>query len=191
MRAIWRWLHLGLGDAGTPAGRALLVEQFRILTSQIPVLYGVLIVESLSVSYVLPASLPLWFRGGVPGALIAVSAVRMFYWVKLRRLVPSPEQALQHLFKTRILSSTINACFSVWTLFLFDSVDPTLRSPLALMVFMGSVGSAYCLGSFPSAARLTLVLTALPISLRLLFSGDALSVCVGLNNCMLLVLLVR
>jgi diguanylate cyclase (GGDEF)-like protein/PAS domain S-box-containing protein len=191
MRAIWRWLHLGLGNAGTPAGRALLVEQFRILTSQIPVLYGVLIVESLSVSYVLPASLPLWFRVGVPVALIIVSAVRLFYWVKLRKTVPTPEQALQHLFRTRILSSIINACFSVWTLLLFHSVDPTLRSPLALMVFMGSVGSAYCLGSFPSAARLTLVLTALPISLRLLFSGDALPVCVGLTNCMLLILLVR
>jgi hypothetical protein len=31
-----RWFRLG--NAGTPAGRALLIEQFRILTSQIPVL---------------------------------------------------------------------------------------------------------------------------------------------------------
>src|ERR1700724_287831 len=35
-----------IGSARTPAGRALLIEQFRILTSQIPVLYGVLIVDS-------------------------------------------------------------------------------------------------------------------------------------------------
>ena len=33
---IRRWFYLG--SAKTPAGRALLVEQFRILTSQIPVL---------------------------------------------------------------------------------------------------------------------------------------------------------
>ena len=31
------------------------------------------------------------------------------------------------------------------------------RAPVALLVFMGSVGSAYCLASFPSAARLTLL----------------------------------
>lgn len=191
MRAFSRWLHLGLGNAGTPAGRALLVEQFRILTSQVPVLYGVLIVESLSVSYVLPSSLPLWFRFGAPSALVIVSAIRMFYWVRLRSVVPTPEQALQYLFKTRILASVINACFSVWTLVLFDSVDLATRAPLALLVFMGSVGSAYCLGSFPSAARLTLLISALPISLRLLFSGDALPVCIGLNNCMLLLLLIR
>jgi diguanylate cyclase (GGDEF)-like protein/PAS domain S-box-containing protein len=191
MRTIWRWLHLGLGTAGTPAGRALLIEQFRILNSQVPVLYGVLIVESLSVSYVLPSSLPLWVRLGVPSALVIISAIRMVHWVRLRNLTSTPEQALQYLFKTRILASAINVCVSIWTLVLFDNVDPASRAPLALLIFMGSVGSAYCLGSLPSAARLTLIISALPISLRLMFSGDALAVCIGLNNCMLLALLVR
>src|SRR3990170_8928247 len=88
-----------IGSAQTPAGRALLVEQFRILTSQIPVLYGVLIVESVSISYVLPASLPAWFRFGVPGALLLISVIRMFYWIKLRKVVPTAEEALKHLIK--------------------------------------------------------------------------------------------
>ena len=62
-RYLRRWFYIG--SAATPAGGALLIEQFRILTSQIPVLYAVLIVESVSVSYVLPASLPLWFVEGM------------------------------------------------------------------------------------------------------------------------------
>jgi diguanylate cyclase (GGDEF)-like protein/PAS domain S-box-containing protein len=188
-RHIRRWFYIG--SAKTPAGRALLIEQFRILTSQIPVLYGVLIVESVSVSYVLPPSLPSWFRFGVPGALLLVSIVRMVYWVKLGKVVPTAEHALRHLYKTRILASALNAVFSVWTLVLFDSVDAESRAPLALLVFLASVGSAYCLGSFPSAARLTLLLSALPISLRMLCSGEALLVCIGLNLCMLMVLLIR
>ncbi|MBR1228524.1 MULTISPECIES: bifunctional diguanylate cyclase/phosphodiesterase [unclassified Bradyrhizobium] len=184
-----RWFYIG--SAATPAGGALLIEQFRILTSQIPVLYGVLIVESVSVSYVLPASLPLWFRFGVPGALLLISVIRMIYWIKLRKVVPTAEQALKHLFKTRILASALNAVFAVWTLVLFDSVEADSRAPLALLVFLGSVGSAYCLGSFPSAARLTLLISAVPISLRLLISGEALHVCIGINLCMLVVLLIR
>jgi diguanylate cyclase (GGDEF)-like protein len=184
-----RWLYLG--NTETPAGRALLIEQFRILTSQIPVLYGVLIVDSVSIAYVLPPTLPVWFRFGVPGALILISAIRMIYWIKLRSVVPTAEAALRHLAKTRILASALNAAFSVWALSLFENVDPETRAPLALLVFMGSVGSAYCLGSFPSAAQLTLLLSALPISLRLLFSGDALHVCIGINLCMLMVLLIR
>jgi diguanylate cyclase (GGDEF)-like protein/PAS domain S-box-containing protein len=184
-----RWFYLG--TARTPASRALLIEQFRILTSQIPVLYGVLIVESISIAYVLPGSLAPWFRFGVPGALLLISAIRMVYWVRLRNIVPTPEQALTRLFKTRILACALNAVFSLWTLMLFDSVGLNSRAPFALLVFMGSVGSAYCLASFPSAARLTLLISALPISLRLMLSGEALLVCIGLNLCLLLALLVR
>src|SRR5436190_21813172 len=96
-----RWLYLGHTE--TPAARALLIEQFRILTSQIPVLYGVLIVDSVSIAYVLPAHLPWWFRFGVPGALLIISLIRMIYWIKLRHVVPTAEQALKHLSKTRFL----------------------------------------------------------------------------------------
>ncbi len=184
-----RWFRIG--SVRTPRGRALLIQQSRILTSQIPVLYGVLIVESVSISYILPASLPVWFRFGAPGGLLLISLIRMVYWIKLRKAAPTAEAALKHLSKTRILASTLNAVFAVWTLVLFDSVDAGSRAPLALLVFLGSVGSAYCLGSFPSASRLTLLISALPISLRLLFSGEALLVCIGLNLCMLLVLLIR
>ena len=126
-RHLRRWFYIG--SAQTPAGGALLIEQFRILTSQIPVLYSVLMVESASVSYVLPTSLPVWFRFGIPGALLLISAIRMIYWVKLRRVVPTAEQALKHLFKTRILASSLNAVFAVWTLVLFDSVEPDSRAP--------------------------------------------------------------
>ena len=76
------------------------------------------------------------------------------------------EQALRQLSRARILACVLNAAFSVWTLFLFDSVDAASRATLSLLVFMGSVACAYCLGSFPSAALLTLLLSALPISLR-------------------------
>jgi diguanylate cyclase (GGDEF)-like protein/PAS domain S-box-containing protein len=184
-----RWFKLG--NPGTPVGRALLLEQFRILTSQVPILYGVLIANSISIAYALPPTLSGWLRFGVPAVLLAFSAVRLVYWVKLRNATPTPEAALRHLHKTRIITAAFNAAFSVWTLALFGSFDAQSRAPIALLVFLGSVGSAYCLASFPSAARLTLLLSALPISLRLLVSGEPLLVCIGVNLCLLLVLLVR
>jgi hypothetical protein len=58
-KAVRRWFYLG--NAKTPAGSALLIEQFRILTTQVPVLYGVLIINSMTISYVLPPSLPFCF----------------------------------------------------------------------------------------------------------------------------------
>lgn len=66
-----------IGSADRPASRALVLEQFRILTSQIPVLYGVTSVDSISIAYILPSYVPWWLRFGVPGALLAVSVLRM------------------------------------------------------------------------------------------------------------------
>jgi PAS domain-containing protein len=189
LKAVRRWFYLG--NAKTPAGSALLIEQFRILTTQVPVLYGVLIINSITISYVLPPSLPFWFRFGVTGLLLLASASRIVYWVKLRGVTPTAEQALDHLFRTRILTSALNAGFSCWALALFDFVDLDSRGPLALLVFMGSVASAYCLGSFPSAARLTLLISALPVSLRLMFTGEPLLVGIGVDLCLLLVPLIQ
>ncbi len=184
-----RWFRLG--DAKRPASRALLLEQFRILSSQIPVLYCVTIVDSLSIAYVLPSSVNWALRLGLPGVLLAICAVRLVHWTKLRAVVPTPEQALSYLAAMRVVSAAVNAGFSAWALVLFESVDPDSRTPIALLLFMGSVGSAYCLASVPSAARLILLVSGLPISLRLLLSGEALPVCIGLNLCLSLVLLVR
>ena len=188
-KAVRRWFYLG--NAKTPAGSALLIEQFRILTTQVPVLYGVLIINSMTISYVLPPSLPFWFRFGVTGLPARRQHRRIVYWVKLRGVTPTAEQALEHLFRTRILASALNAGFSCWALALFEFVDPDSRGPLALLVFMASVASAYCLGSFPSAARLTLLISALPVSLRLMFTGEPLLVGVGVDLCLLLVPLIR
>jgi diguanylate cyclase (GGDEF)-like protein len=180
-----------IGGADRPASRALVLEQFRILTGQIPVLYGVTSVDSISIAYILPSSVPWWLRFGVPGALLVVSVLRTIQWAKLRNSVPTAEQALTYLANTRIRCAVLNAGFSLWALALFENLDLHARAPVALLVFMGSVGSAYCLASFPAGARLTLLLSGLPISVRLLFTGEPLLICIGLDLCLLLVLLFR
>ncbi|WP_314960637.1 hypothetical protein ACFKHW_28160 [Bradyrhizobium lupini] len=43
-----------LGDATDRLGRSPLVEQFRMLRKQIPVLYAVLLVDSISIGLILP-----------------------------------------------------------------------------------------------------------------------------------------
>jgi diguanylate cyclase (GGDEF)-like protein len=189
LSSVRRWFKLG--KSSTPIGRALLVEQFRILTSQIPILYGVLIIDTASIAYVLPSELPWWLRFGVPAAMLLAGAIRMVQWLELRSISPTAEEARQHLYKSRILTAVFNAGFSVWALVLFESIDVQARALLSLLVFLGSLASGYCLVSFPSAARLTLLLSALPISLRLLFTGEPLLVCIGLNLCALLILLLR
>lgn len=90
-----------IGSTTDPLGRSLLVEQFRVLRKQIPVLYAVLLVDSISVGLVLPATISPWLRFALPAALLAVCLIRLLQWLRLngadlplkKRFVSSPEPA--------------------------------------------------------------------------------------------------
>lgn len=180
-----------VGELTTAGGRALLVEQFQILKKQIPVLYAVLLLDSFSVAWVLPQTVSTGLRFTVPALLMAICLVRMVQWLRLRTQAPTPEQAWAFLSRMRYVAGILNIGFVCWILALMQSVDPELRAPLALLVFMGCIGTAYCLGSFPAASRLTMLIAGVPVSLRLLFSGEPLLFCLGVNLVLLLVLLAR
>lgn len=89
------------------------------------------------------------------------------------------------------MAVVLNAGFVFWILALFGVVEPNLRAPVALLVFMGCIGTAYCLGSFPPASRLTMIMAGAPIAIVLLLSGKGMMISLGINLLLLLVLLGR
>ncbi|WIW45365.1 EAL domain-containing protein [Bradyrhizobium sp. 62B] len=180
-----------VGSATDPLGRSLLVEQFRVLRKQVPVLYAVLLIDSISVGLVLPSSVSPWLRFAVPAGLLAICLVRLVQWVRLGRAEFTSEDAYRQLVRTRLVAIVLNTGFVLWILALFGVVDPGLRAPVGLLVFMGCVGTAYCLGSFPPASLLTMVIAGPPIATALLLSGDGMMISLGINLLLLLVLLGR
>ncbi|WFU75484.1 EAL domain-containing protein [Bradyrhizobium sp. CB2312] len=180
-----------IGSTTDPLGRSLLVEQFCVLRKQVPVLYAVLLVDSISVGLVLPTTVSPWLRFALPTALLAVCLVRLIQWLRLSGADFTPEEAFRQLARTRLVAVLLNAGFVLWILALFGVVDPELRAPVALLVFMGCVGTAYCLGSFPPASLLTMLIAGAPIATVLLISGDGMMISLGINLLLLLVLLGR
>lgn len=180
-----------IGSTADQLGRSLLVEQFRVLRKQIPVLYAVLLVDSISVGLVLPSTVSPWLRFALPAALLAICLVRLIQWIRLNAVDFTPEEAFRQLVRTRVVAVVLNTGFVLWTLALFWAVDPSLRAPVALLVFMGCVGTAYCLGSFPPASLLTMLIAGGPIAAVLLISGDGMMISLGINLLLLLVLLGR
>ena len=180
-----------LGSTTDPLGRSLLVEQFRVLRKQVPVLYAVLLIDSISVGLVLPPSVSPWLGFAVPAVLLAICLVRLIQWVRLNGTDFTPEQAFRQLARSRLVAIVLNTGFVLWILTLFGVVDPGLRAPVALLVFMGCVGTAYCLGSFPPASLLTMIIAGPPIATVLLLSGDGMMISLGINLLLLLVLLGR
>ena len=180
-----------VGDTTDALGRSLLIKQFRILQKQVPVLYAVLLVDSISVGLVLPPTVSSWLRFGVPSALLALCVLRLAQWISLKAGDVSPEQAHDELKRTRSVAAVLNAGFVFWILALFATIDPGLRAPIALLVFMGCIGMAYCLGSFPPASLLTMLIAGTPIGTVLLLSRDGIMISLGINLLLLLLLLGR
>jgi diguanylate cyclase (GGDEF)-like protein/PAS domain S-box-containing protein len=188
LRSMLYWFKLG--EARSPAGRALLVHASRSLRKQIPYLYAILAVNTTSIAYALPPDLPRALKFGPLGVFLLLVGARWIPWPRPNPNPSTAEQAFRLRSKTRMLVIILNAGALAWLVAVFDNTDMTQRTPAWLLVFMGSVGSGYCLRSFPSAARLTLVMTALPIVLHLVVSRDTILICTGINLSLVLVLLV-
>ncbi|WP_375161780.1 EAL domain-containing protein [Bradyrhizobium sp. RDT46] len=180
-----------IGDTTDPLGRSLLVEQFRVLRKQVPVLYAALLVNSISVGLLLPDTVSTWLRFALPAALLAACLFRLTQWLRLKKEDFSAEEAYRELVRVRLATVVISSSFVIWILALFMVVDPGLRVSVSLLLFMGCVGTAYCLGSFPPSSRLTMLIAGAPIATLLLLSGDRMLISVGINLLALLVLLAR
>ena len=189
LKTVGDWF--AIGGADTPFDRALLREQFRGLSAQVPLLYAVLVLVSVGVAFVLPPTFAWWLRFAFPGVLIAVSIYRMVFWLQLKDHVPAPEAARAHLSKGRTMAVILSAGFAIWSILLFQTLDAHLRAPIALVIFMASAITAYCLGSVPSAARLTLLISGCPIAVLFLSSGESVLVSIGVNLALFLALFVR
>ena len=186
-----RWIRLG--DTSTPSGCALLQAQFRLLQKQSPIVYALLSLSILGSigGYAVPETAPWILRLGAPVALLAATMLRMGHWLRLRNADPTPEQALDHLQKARIRAALLSLACCVWGLLLVEQADLGRQAYIMAFMFMSAIGFAYCLATLPSITGLCLFLTALPVTVRLLSSGNTLLVCMGLNFGLVLVLVFR
>src|SRR5262245_49941312 len=184
-----RWF--GVGDTATPAASALVLERLKFLTRLMPVLLLVLIADAATIAYALPATVHWMLKLGAPGGFVVISALRLHHWFTLKPGRLQPEEALRVLARSQLVTAGLCAIFSIWVIAVLQHVDGEARAVIALLAFLGAVGSACCFGSLPSAARLVLLFAALPVTLWLLVSGDALLGCIGANLTVFLVLLVR
>src|SRR5436853_2264761 len=99
----------------TAASRALLIAQCAVQRKQVPLIYTVVILECLSIVYVLPSDLAPVLRFGVAGLLIAISLLRVLQWRRVTEHVDA-DTARRHLTKVRLLAGVLGLAFTLGTL---------------------------------------------------------------------------
>jgi diguanylate cyclase (GGDEF)-like protein len=168
---------------------AILEERYRSLQRQIPLLYLIalanifglhLVTGDVFTSVSHPANL-----------LVLLVTVRLVHWARHRRSTP-PLKIIRHeLWKTYALAGVFSASFGLWAIGLLDEVVPQHQNSVILFASLTGVGCAYGLSSFPAAARLPLLLAALPISVRLAFSSNTTHIAMGISLGLVTLLILR
>jgi diguanylate cyclase (GGDEF)-like protein len=173
-----------VGEAETPAGRALVEERYRALLRQIPLLYIVALANFLGLHLATGGNFEtLWSPANF---LVMLVIVRLCHWLRARTRALPPERIVRELRKTWCYALVVSVGFALWALSLIDGGNPDYDGHVTLFGVLAAVGCAYGLSSFPAAARLPLLLLGLPIAIRLVFSASAAHVGMGISICLIL-----
>ena len=169
-QALWERV-LDAGEARTVFGRALLRERYRWLQQQVPLLYLIAIVNFAGLALAGNGSLTDFSNPGL--ALILLAVVRLVHWLRTRGRVLTPRQILAKLKVTIGLAAGLSLGFTGCAISVYTTGDGYQRDLVVLFATLAALGCAYALSGFPAAARMPLLLFALPFSVWLMFApGD-------------------
>jgi diguanylate cyclase (GGDEF)-like protein len=186
---LWMSRLLDVGEAKTAFGRALLRERYRALQRQIPLLYAIALINFLGLHFASGEPTTALIQ---PATLLAMFVVvRLVYWMRLRRRVLAPERILIELKRTLFLAGLLSTAFAWSAISLYGQLPVDERHLVILFAALAAVGCAYGLTSFPAAARLPLLLFALPFAARLVASGNAAHAGVGVSLALITLMILR
>lgn len=159
----------------------LAIAQVKMFSRQIPLMYGMVIVNTLALAYSYLGAAPDWLSIYVPVLLVSISAFRTLSYWRAGKQEMSAGIASQKLRQTIIFAGLLGAFFSSWALALFKYGDPYSQGHVAFFSGVTSLGIVVCLMHLRVAAIVLAVTTVGPTSLFLLIAGGQEHTAVGLN----------
>jgi diguanylate cyclase (GGDEF)-like protein len=156
--------------------------QFAAFSKQIPLLYFLLITNSLAVAYTFVPLAPGWLTMAVPALLCAVTGFRMVWWLRQRHLVPGDAEVLRHLRLTNRMAGPLGVLFACWSLALFPYGDPFAKGQVAFFTAVTVIGCIFCLMHSRSSALIVTVVVNVPCVLFFLLTGEHALKAIAVNQ---------
>lgn len=159
----------------------LAVAQYRALSQQVPLLYFLLIVSSLAVSFTFSHLAPLWLSVWLPGTLCAIAGVRAIQWWLARDKSVTAEQAVSQLRRTTRLAALLAVGFMAWGLSLHPYGDAHAQGHVIFYMGITVVGCIFCLMHLRPAALLVTLIVNIPFILFFGVAGDKTEKAIAVN----------
>ncbi|MBP2447504.1 putative bifunctional diguanylate cyclase/phosphodiesterase [Rhizobium leguminosarum] len=169
----------------------LLMAQFRALSSQIPILYVLLVINSLAVAITHLKSAPLWLSLYIPVALSVLCVFRLCWW-EIRGKVNVTAERAYRLMKITISSAGIlTIAFGSWAIALYQYGDASQQGQIAYFLVVTGISCIFCLMHLPMAAALTTVITFSAMVATFMFSGNPVFVATAVSGLFLILPFLR
>ncbi|MBB3460617.1 bifunctional diguanylate cyclase/phosphodiesterase [Rhizobium sp. BK377] len=168
-----------------------LVAQFKALSSQIPILYVLLVINALAVAITHIKSAPLWLSLYIPVGLSIVCVFRLCWWEISGKENVTPERALRLMKVTLAGAVILTIGFGGWAIALYQYGDASQQGQIAYFLVVTGISCVFCLMHLPLAATITTVITFTAMIVTFLFSGNPVFVATAVSGLFLVLPFLR
>ncbi|MBR0967611.1 EAL domain-containing protein [Bradyrhizobium diazoefficiens] len=160
----------------------LMRAQFGAFSKQMPLLYFILMSNTIAVAYTYVNLAPDWLTIIVPTVLTMLAALRTFWWLRQRHLVRSDADILRNLRSTNWMTLPIGAGFTAWSFALYPYGDPFAKSQVAFYMAVTVIGCIFSLMHLRSAALIVTLIVDVPYVLFFWATGEPTLRAIAINN---------
>nr|WP_321444734.1 EAL domain-containing protein [uncultured Cohaesibacter sp.] len=146
-----RWLLVGDKDI------TMLRAQLTVLSGQLPMMYGVLLISSWVLAYAHMSVAPDWLTLYPPIVATGIAVWRSIEWLRIDPASVSEQEAIKRLRAVIKLSVVISVSFTAWSLMLFEYGDALDKAHVSFYMALTVISCIFCLGSLPLAALIVTI----------------------------------
>ena len=122
-----------------------LMAQFQALSTQIPILYVLLIINSLAVAITHIKTAPLWLSLYIPTGLSVACLFRLCWWEINGKENVTPERAYKVMRVTIAGSCILTIAFGAWAVALYSYGNAYQQGQIAYFLVVTGISCVFCL----------------------------------------------
>ncbi|MDE1990892.1 MAG: EAL domain-containing protein [Rhizobiaceae bacterium] len=153
-----------------------LIAQYNALSSQIPILYILLVINALAVAITHIHTAPIWLALYIPVALSVVCVFRIAWWQIHGKEQVTAEYAYNVMRRTIVLAAVLTFAFGGWAVALYQYGNAYQQGQIAYFLVVAGISCVFCLMHLPLAAILTTAITFSFMVVTFMFSGKSVFV---------------
>jgi diguanylate cyclase (GGDEF)-like protein len=159
----------------------LMRVQLRALSRHIPLMYFVLITNTIALSITHASTAPLALTVLFPGVLIALSVARLIGWWRSRDIEISPEMAYRRLRGSLAFGAVLGIAFTACALSLYSYGDDAARAHVAFYISITCIACIFCLTTLRPAALVLVLVVVGPSVVFFATTGNLVFIAMALN----------